>query len=107
MELEFQYFIFIKLALIVLSAYFAYKAFTVKNISFKQKFTTKWAISAYVAFVLILIAPLKMDVNTQAVTNEANYSIQDRNTKLPERITDKTFTESTNVEGITKKDITE
>jgi hypothetical protein len=115
MELTFQYFIFIKYSLVVFFGFAFYKTLVSwglhiipSNKNFIAKFKPKlngWAITTVLLFFFLLISPIKMDVNTKAVTDTANQSTAAQK-ELPPMAEDDKFKQNTNaVTGITKQDL--
>lgn len=104
MELTFQYFVFVKLAIALATIYTGYKAFK----KFTAKEDRKWNhyTILFVVFLLLSIySPIKMDLNTKQQTSMANHTISQQK-ELPPRITDDSFNQSVNsVEGITEQDL--
>jgi uncharacterized membrane protein len=112
-ELTFQYFWLIKLAVLLLLVYTLYKAVNASNImarlnskeSQPLRIINGWTIVSVVLIVLYTVQPVKMDVNTKAVTDRANQSTAAQK-ELPPMIQDESFNSKTNaVTGITKQDL--
>lgn len=75
-----------------------------KNIkeNFKSKF---WLILMIISFILSIINPIKIDLNTRAQVLRTNQFIQSQKV-LPDKIEDDTFKiKSHNVYGITEEDL--
>lgn len=95
MELTFQYFWLLKLALFMVTIYIAYLAIYVKK--FKNKILN-FSLVCLILFAYMM--PVKMNPTTNAISNSYNAQVEQIHKELPEKITDNSFEESTKVQKI-------
>lgn len=100
MELMFQWFWLLKLALAGATLYVLYKWY-------KSKFKSKaWGTAFAVLILFTAVAPIKLDVDTRSAQVQQTREIEQLKRDLPPKQEDKSFEESTKKDlGIKKEDI--
>ena len=99
MEFMIAWFWLVKLALGLFAVYIAYKAAWVNKL--KSKF---WNIFLGVVIVVGIVMPVKIESQTRPAQVQMNSQIE-QTKELPPKVTDNSFKENSNIEGITSEDL--
>lgn len=99
MEITIQWFFIIKL---IVTGMFFYSVYKTYKSNFKNKL---WLVASLVMLIMLIISPVKMDVNVAKQNNRINADIANSKT-IPPMIEDNSFRNRVNdLRGITGEDL--